>query len=210
VNALTDTPFSLLLMGLITLAALSDWIQRRGLPPLWWRLLVRAFTGAGVYCLLGLSWLVVWESAGGWSWTPALPIGAPGEEVENSGVLMGFLLAYTGLVLLFPIQMRRKRRAPSDRREPGPRLSPLPFLFVGLAVVLLPAWTALSQLDGEMWRALGLRSRCHFAYVVAFWVPPEYGHLRDVALLGLEVFSWVTISLWVFLWGRAMMEQHQA
>src|SRR5438128_904441 len=125
-DALTNSFCSVLLMGLITRVALLDWIRRRGrgVRSLWWLPAARAFTAAGVFLVLALSYWEILSSPPGralWHWIPDLPIGEPGDM--TSAVLFGFPFGFAGALTMLLETWRPSRGSQTDGRKPSSGLA---------------------------------------------------------------------------------------
>jgi hypothetical protein len=211
-DVLTGGYLSLLLMGLVSLAALIDWIRRRrrGDPPLWWQPLARAFAGASLFFAAAL--------LSGLPLRLAHPVSLLGRCVLWNDHLrflfvprwsdqITLLLVTAGMVCLLRKQSRWDGLTRSTGRETWQRLAGF-LLLVELAVTLQAAWIPLTMAGPYLLLGpLGYESGSDF--FSTGWYRGSSGPVwpgpRDVAQ-ALDLFAGVALLLWLFqnLWGRAM------
>jgi hypothetical protein len=214
---LPDNSVSQLLLFLMTVVAVSDRIRRgRSTPSHWWRNLARAFAGAGIFCVLGLAYAMIWYRLGLQGWFPSLAwLDEPGAN-EYGGTMVGLILAEIGLFGWMLKALRRDWRPPGatelDRRPMGF------LLLLGLGMMLWPPWLAVFALSPYLLDALGqlllfiLPLKIVAGLGLLGWIGDGGGvtclgmPFRYTVLHGLNLLAWVTLLLWLFevLRDRAM------
>jgi hypothetical protein len=200
-DALTHSPCSLLLLGAILLAVLVDGVLRRGrgVPPLWWRPVARAFAGAGVFFVLTVCLLVIWVKAGVWKWVPSTLLDSPGSNYIT-GQRIRYFVTYAAVLSAIPGVWRPGRSSSGVGSLPARRSTTNGLLF-GLAIALSVPWAMLNDLVPNILHALGFGGWVGYGGITCFYVFPG-----EVAVAGLDLFAAVTLLLWLFqcLWGRAV------
>jgi hypothetical protein len=190
--AITDVPFSTLLLALITLTALLDWRKRRRRPgrPLWWPPVANAFLGAGVFFVLTVWFFVRWTKSGLWTWIPSTVIDEEGSN-WNTCQCIKFLPAFAGAAFVLPQIWRRG--------QSGHRASRLAraVLLIGLGGALFSRWVMLDDL------APYILQRLFGIWLFTSDLLTAYSG-RELAIACLELFAQTALILWLFqcLWER--------
>jgi hypothetical protein len=202
-EALTTGYITILLMSLISLAALMDWKRRRsrGWALLWWRPTARAFGGAAIFSIAAL--------INGLPLRLAHPIGLLGRYLLWNDSFqrllipvwsgrITFLLVTAGTAALLRRQVRRHGASPRIFAAPW-WLARL-FLLSGLLIALRAAWTAL-WIEGPdlLMGPLGYQAIC--GYVTIYWVrasSPFTWPDAGLVIHALDLFSAVVLILWIF------------
>jgi hypothetical protein len=214
---LPDNSISQLLLFLITVVSVADCIRRqRNTRSLWWRNLARAFAGAGLFCVLGLAYVVLWYRLGLRGWFPSIRgLDEPGTN-EYGGTVAGLVLAEIGLLCWMFKSLHRDWRPPEptelDRRPMGL------LLLLGLGLSLWAPWLAVFALSPYLLDALGqvllriLPLKIVAGLGLLGWIGDGGGVTclgmpsRYTVLHGLNLLAWVILLLWLFesLWVRTM------